>query len=105
MVAAPAPPFPSAPSFLSLYTLHSPPHLTSPAVSTVNSSFSPQAANLPLPYPPFPFQAANFPFCTIEPNTGMVTVPDPRLQVLSNISKSKELVGSWVEGAGKPGSC
>ena len=26
-------------------------------------------------------QAANYPFCTIEPNTGMVTVPDPRLQV------------------------
>ncbi len=26
-------------------------------------------------------QAANFPFCTIEPNVGIVTVPDPRLQV------------------------
>ena len=36
--------------------------------------------------------AANFPFCTIEPNVGMVTVPDARLQVLSSISKSKELV-------------
>ncbi len=34
-------------------------------------------------------QAANYPFCTIEPNTGMVTVPDPRLQVLSKISGSK----------------
>lgn len=27
-------------------------------------------------------QAANFPFCTIEPNTGIVTVPDSRLQIL-----------------------
>jgi ribosome-binding ATPase YchF (GTP1/OBG family) len=31
-------------------------------------------------------QAANFPFCTIEPNVGIVAVPDPRLEILSNIS-------------------
>lgn len=31
--------------------------------------------------------AANFPFCTIEPNVGMVTVPDPRLDALSDIVK------------------
>lgn len=37
-------------------------------------------------------QAANFPFCTIEPNVGMVTVEDPRLKILSDISGSKELV-------------
>lgn len=36
--------------------------------------------------------AANFPFCTIEPNVGMVTVPDARLQQLSDISKSKDTV-------------
>ena len=30
-------------------------------------------------------QAANFPFCTIEPNVGIVAVPDPRLQVRSNL--------------------
>lgn len=36
--------------------------------------------------------AANFPFCTIEPNVGMVTVPDARLQQLSGISKSKDTV-------------
>ncbi|MCP5503545.1 MAG: redox-regulated ATPase YchF [Chlamydiales bacterium] len=36
--------------------------------------------------------AANFPFCTIEPNVGIVDVPDERLQVLSNISKSKKLL-------------
>ena len=33
-------------------------------------------------------QAANYPFCTIDPNVGMVTVPDPRLQVLSDMSGS-----------------
>ena len=30
-------------------------------------------------------QAANFPFCTIEPNIGSTTVPDPRLQVLESL--------------------
>jgi ribosome-binding ATPase YchF (GTP1/OBG family) len=43
--------------------------------------------------------AANFPFCTIEPNVGMVTVPDARLQQLSDVSKSRETV-SQEEGAG-----
>lgn len=42
-------------------------------------------------------QAANFPFCTIEPNVGVVAVPDPRLQVLSNISKSLQLVPTRIE--------
>ena len=32
-------------------------------------------------------QAANFPFCTIEPNVGVVTVPDERLDKLSKIAK------------------
>ena len=32
--------------------------------------------------------AANFPFCTIEPNVGVVAVPDERLQVLAHISDS-----------------
>ena len=36
--------------------------------------------------------AANFPFCTIEPNVGIVDVPDERLQVLSDLSKSKKLL-------------
>ena len=47
-------------------------------------------------------QAANYPFCTIEPNTGMVTVPDPRLQILSNISGSKELVRRMKRGVSEP---
>ena len=33
-------------------------------------------------------QAANFPFCTIEPNVGVVAVPDPRLAKLSALSSS-----------------
>ena len=42
-------------------------------------------------------QAANFPFCTIEPNTGIVAVPDERLQVLAKISESAEIVPARVE--------
>ncbi|HEY1945095.1 MAG TPA: redox-regulated ATPase YchF [Roseiarcus sp.] len=37
-------------------------------------------------------QAANYPFCTIEPNVGDVAVPDPRLEVLSRIANSKEII-------------
>ena len=37
-------------------------------------------------------QAANFPFCTIEPNVGEVSVPDPRLDKLAAIAKSKEII-------------
>ena len=42
-------------------------------------------------------QAANFPFCTIEPNVGIVAVPDPRLDVLSQLSKSQRSVPASVE--------
>ncbi|CAG9461923.1 unnamed protein product [Pedinophyceae sp. YPF-701] len=42
-------------------------------------------------------QAANFPFCTIEPNTGVVEVPDPRLAVLSEISSTKNTIPAVVE--------
>ncbi len=37
-------------------------------------------------------QAANYPFCTIEPNVGEVAVPDPRLDALAKISKSAQLI-------------
>jgi len=37
-------------------------------------------------------QAANFPFCTIEPNVGEVAVPDSRLDKLAAIAKSKEII-------------
>ena len=42
-------------------------------------------------------EAANFPFCTIEPNVGVVTVPDKRLNVLSRISASKQVVPTRIE--------
>ncbi len=37
-------------------------------------------------------QAANFPFCTIEPNVGEVSVPDPRLEKLAAIAGSKQII-------------
>jgi len=42
-------------------------------------------------------QAANFPFCTIEPNVGMITVPDPRLQVLEKLVNPERVVPTTVE--------
>ena len=42
-------------------------------------------------------EAANYPFCTIEPNIGVVTVPDERLAVLSKISGSSKLVPAAIE--------
>jgi ribosome-binding ATPase len=48
-------------------------------------------------------QAANYPFCTIEPNTGEVAVPDVRLERIAAIAKSKEIVPtriSFVDIAG-----
>jgi GTP-binding protein YchF len=42
-------------------------------------------------------QAANFPFCTIEPNSGVVAVPDERLQQLAELSGSKEIIPTRVE--------
>jgi len=41
--------------------------------------------------------AANFPFCTIEPNTGVVAVPDDRLSILAKISGSADIVPTRVE--------
>ncbi|NCO76363.1 MAG: redox-regulated ATPase YchF [Cyanobacteria bacterium] len=41
--------------------------------------------------------AANFPFCTIEPNVGVVAVPDERLQVLAEISKCYKIVPATIE--------
>ncbi|CAL0328823.1 unnamed protein product [Lupinus luteus] len=42
-------------------------------------------------------QAANFPFCTIEPNVGIVAVPDHRLNVLSELTKSQRTVPASIE--------
>jgi GTP-binding protein YchF len=42
-------------------------------------------------------QAANFPFCTIDPNVGVVPVPDERLDKLVEISKSKKKISTTIE--------
>ncbi|MGF1513443.1 MAG: redox-regulated ATPase YchF [Elainellaceae cyanobacterium] len=42
-------------------------------------------------------QAANFPFCTIEPNVGVVAVPDERLDALTHISESDQTVPARIE--------
>ena len=41
-------------------------------------------------------QAANFPFCTIDPNIGIVPVPDNRLKNLAKISKSKKVINTTI---------
>ncbi len=41
-------------------------------------------------------QAANYPFCTIEPNVGDVAVPEPRLEALAKIAGSKEIVPARI---------
>ena len=42
-------------------------------------------------------QAANYPFCTIEPNVGMVTVPDSRLDWLAKMSSSEKILPASIE--------
>lgn len=41
--------------------------------------------------------AENFPFCTIEPNTGIVPVPDPRLDAIAAIVKPAKIVPTSME--------
>jgi len=42
-------------------------------------------------------ESANYPFCTIDPNVGMVTVPDERLYVLKNIAKTNVVIPAAIE--------
>lgn len=42
-------------------------------------------------------EAANYPFCTIEPNVGVVTVPDERIKVLTDIYKAKKTIYTTIE--------
>ncbi len=42
-------------------------------------------------------EAANYPFCTIEPNVGRVAVPDPRLEVLAKLAGSAKLIPTQLE--------
>ena len=42
-------------------------------------------------------EAANYPFCTIEPNTGRVAVPDERLDILAKLAGSKQILPTFLE--------
>ena len=42
-------------------------------------------------------ESANYPFCTIEPNVGVVPVPDPRLDALAKVTKTRSVVPTAVE--------
>lgn len=42
-------------------------------------------------------EAANYPFCTIDPNVGIVTVPDSRLEVLAKIAKTQTIIPAAIE--------
>jgi GTP-binding protein YchF len=42
-------------------------------------------------------QAANYPFCTIDPNVGVVTVPDDRMEVLQKIAKTQVVIPAAIE--------
>lgn len=42
-------------------------------------------------------EAANFPFCTIEPNVGVISVPDPRLRILESLVKPQKVVPTSIE--------
>ncbi|MEO1253939.1 MAG: redox-regulated ATPase YchF [Bacteroidota bacterium] len=42
-------------------------------------------------------EAANFPFCTIEPNVGVITVPDERLQILTDLVNPKKVLPTVIE--------
>src|SRR2546421_13037362 len=42
-------------------------------------------------------EAANYPFCTIEPNVGVVTVPDARLETLAKISRTMRIIPTTIE--------
>lgn len=42
-------------------------------------------------------QSANYPFCTIEPNVGVVTVPDDRLEILAKLCKTNNIIPTAIE--------
>src|SRR5437868_9466141 len=42
-------------------------------------------------------EATNYPFCTIDPNVGVVTVPDDRLPVLARIAKTTMIIPATIE--------
>ncbi|HAV63086.1 MAG TPA: redox-regulated ATPase YchF, partial [Verrucomicrobiales bacterium] len=42
-------------------------------------------------------EAANYPFCTIDPNVGVVTVPDARLEPLAKLAKTQTIIPAAIE--------
>jgi len=42
-------------------------------------------------------EVANYPFCTVEPNIGIVAVPDPKLKVLAELNKSEKFIPATLE--------
>ncbi|MCC6221585.1 MAG: redox-regulated ATPase YchF [Deltaproteobacteria bacterium] len=42
-------------------------------------------------------ESANYPFCTIDPNTGIVSVPDVRLEILAKVANSKQIIPTKIE--------
>jgi ribosome-binding ATPase YchF (GTP1/OBG family) len=48
--------------------------------------------------------AENYPFCTIEPNVGIVEVPDRRLEVIAEIAQPQKVVPRWSSSWTSPGS-
>ncbi|CAN0466312.1 unnamed protein product, partial [Discosporangium mesarthrocarpum] len=42
-------------------------------------------------------EAANYPFCTVEPNAGRVSVPDERMAVIADLAKSENIVPAQLE--------
>ena len=50
-------------------------------------------------------EAANYPFCTIEPNVGIVTVPDERVTTLSDIYHSKKTIYATMSPPPSSTSC
>ena len=42
-------------------------------------------------------QAENYPFCTIDPNVGIVEVPDPRLEKIAEIAKPQKIIPTTME--------
>ena len=47
-------------------------------------------------------ESANYPFCTIDPNIGVVSVPDPRLDKLKELYNSKFIVSISLNGSTEP---
>ena len=50
-------------------------------------------------------QSANFPFCTIDPNFGAVTIPDERLNKLVKLIKPKKTIPKWKQKGQFVGRC